>query len=360
MLKIQQYLLSGKTLLDLETEFSITHKRHGKYPNLVLLKYNQIESPMHEKIVQECRGIILDENDNWRIISRAFDKFFNYQESLATEIDWCTAKVQEKLDGSMMVVYSYNGEWLVQSSGSPDASGTVGNQNFTFADLFWQTAKECNLNLPNPNNYWNLCFTFELMTPQNRVVIPHTTNKIVLIGCRDLFDQEEFDSQYIVEYYKLNIPAVQSFPLNSIENIVASFDHINPLSQEGYVVIDSNFNRIKVKHPGYVAIHHAKDGVSDKSLLEIIRNGEIAEVVSYFPNLKETFDNLKEKYDKLVRKIEWNWNVYETLSSKKEFALKIKHFPYSGILFALYDGKIKTVQQGLKEMKIENLMELIK
>jgi hypothetical protein len=54
---------------------------------------------MHEPIVRESRGVILDEADDWRVVARAFDKFFNYGESGADEIDWGTARVQEKVDG---------------------------------------------------------------------------------------------------------------------------------------------------------------------------------------------------------------------------------------------------------------------
>ncbi len=65
MLKIQEYLRSGKTLAELKEEFGIKHNRHGEHPNLVGLKYSQIDSPMGEQIVQECRGLILDEEDNY-------------------------------------------------------------------------------------------------------------------------------------------------------------------------------------------------------------------------------------------------------------------------------------------------------
>lgn len=310
---------------------------------------------MHEKIVQECRGIILDENDNWRVVSRAFDKFFNYQESLAAEIDWSTAKVQEKLDGSMMVVYPYKDEWLVQSSGSPDASGNVGSESYTFAELFWQTAKECGLDLP-PTQH-GLCFTFELMTPHNRVVVPYTKSKITLIGVRDVVTQREIS---VDQFYHIGTGFVKSFSLNSIENIIASFDYINPLSQEGYVVVDTNFNRIKVKHPGYVAIHHLKDQASDKNFVEIIRTGETSELVSYFPDFNNQMENLKFKYEILVSKIQEVWEVTRCVASQKDFALLVKNLPYSGILFCLRNGKITSVKQGLKEMRIENLMELMK
>lgn len=360
MLAIQQYLQSGKTLADLESEYAISAKRHGRFPNLVLLKYSQIESPMGKRIVQECRGIILDENDNWRVVSRAFDKFFNSGEGHAAQIDWSTAKVQEKLDGSLIVVYPYRGEWLVQTSGSPDASGTVGSESFTFADLFWQTAKECGLKLPDPS--MNFCFAFELMTPHNRIVVPHTTSRIVLIGVRDLDSQKEHSVEYFVgnrPFLSLGVPCVRSFPLQSIEDIVKSFENLNPLLQEGYVTVDANFNRRKDKHPGYVAIHHAKDGLSDKSLVEIIRSGETSEVVSYFPEIAEQMEQLRDKYEQLVVRIEKDWNENRSIPTQKEFAIAVKCRSYSGVLFCLRNGKISSVKEGLKEMRIENLMELL-
>ena len=67
--------------------------------NLYIVKYNQIKSDFSIKAVQEARGIILEKGTN-KIIARAFDKFFNYSEGHAELIDFSTAKVQEKVDGS--------------------------------------------------------------------------------------------------------------------------------------------------------------------------------------------------------------------------------------------------------------------
>ena len=60
----QDFLRSGGTLKDLEARFAIKANRSSVHPSLVLLKYNQIDSPMGERLVQECRGLILDEADN--------------------------------------------------------------------------------------------------------------------------------------------------------------------------------------------------------------------------------------------------------------------------------------------------------
>jgi hypothetical protein len=49
--------------------------------------------------MQDCRGIIL-EKGTWNVMSLAFRKFFNAEEGNAHKIDWKTAKILEKLDGS--------------------------------------------------------------------------------------------------------------------------------------------------------------------------------------------------------------------------------------------------------------------
>jgi hypothetical protein len=54
-------------------------------------------SPFHKKEVRECRGLILDANNDWRPVAHPYGKFFNYRESLAERIDWNTAKVQINL-----------------------------------------------------------------------------------------------------------------------------------------------------------------------------------------------------------------------------------------------------------------------
>lgn len=103
MLNLQNFLSTNNGDLDLlEKLYSIKAKRHPKYPNLICFKYNQIESPFAEPLVQECRGIILDENDNWKVISHSFNKFFNHGEGNAIEINWAQAEVQEKLDGCFL------------------------------------------------------------------------------------------------------------------------------------------------------------------------------------------------------------------------------------------------------------------
>ncbi len=85
---LRQFSSSLVALSELKDKYAIQSNQHKDYPNLVQLKYNQLESPMSEKIVQECRGLILDSSLDWEVIAYPMDKFFNYNEHKANFIDW--------------------------------------------------------------------------------------------------------------------------------------------------------------------------------------------------------------------------------------------------------------------------------
>lgn len=68
----------------LNTKYRISAKRHSKYASLVQLRYSQYESPFHEPIVQECRGLLLDESRNWEVVAFPYTKFFNFGYALIT------------------------------------------------------------------------------------------------------------------------------------------------------------------------------------------------------------------------------------------------------------------------------------
>lgn len=328
-MELQNFLQNDGTPEDLKTKYGVNAKRHGKYPNLVLFKYDQIDSPSGNSLVNECRGVILDEKSNWEVVSRGFNRFYNFGDGAAAKIDWSTARVQEKIDGSLMMMYHYDGAWHVASSGTPDASGNVnGDCGKTFAELFWETFNGMGYTLPVFGE--DVTYIFELTTPYNRVVIPHTENKLTLLGGRNRITQQELNAEFF-KHFKV----VREFPLNSIEGILDSFKVINGLRQEGYVVVDAKFNRIKVKHPQYVAMHHIKDGMSTKRLVEIIRSNENTEFLTYFPEYTKEFNELLVKFNSMINEIETMFEANKHLTSQKDFAMQVKDRRASGVYFQM-------------------------
>src|SRR3990167_5689352 len=337
-----QKFLEKNSVLDLENQLSIVTKRHNKYKNLVLFKYDQINSPKCDEIVRECRGIILDENNNWDIICYPYERFLNYLEPGSAEIDWRSAKIYEKLDGSLCTLYWYDNKWNVATSGTPDASGEVNGFGMTFEKLFWDVWEQLGYRLPEGGRSKQRCYMFELCTPYDRIIVQHKKNRLVLHGARDLDSYFEYDPGLWAEDYNWEI--VKKYPLGSVKDILDSLHSMPPTEQEGYVVVDGNFNRIKVKSPKYVALHRMIDGMSSKRMLEIIRTNESSEFLSYFPEWTELYNEIKDKYFALLIEVNQCFNQFKSIENQKDFALAIKDFAFRGALFMIRNGKVKSFE----------------
>ena len=362
---VQEYIHEyGLTRLQEELKIKVT--RHGSYPNLVGLKYNQIESPMGDPVVQHCRGLILDEADNWRVVCWGLNKFSNIGEVHADNIDWRTAKVYEKLDGSCLLCYSYKDEWNVATTGSPDASGDVHGSEQTFEDLFWKTWLE--LGYMPPGNR-DQTYVFELMTPENRIVVPHQRRDIVLLAIRDNLTGIEIPPEDIqhcgVTWGWNKLPRVpfwrtaRSFSLTKLDDVLYAARQLNPMEQEGFVVVDRSFNRIKIKSPQYVAIHHLKDKLTEKGILDIIKSNEGSEFLTYFPEMKNLYQGVLERFNDKLQEAEEFYNTVEGITNRKDFALAIKNKRYASALFLMRDARIKSIAEWFRTYDTKKLLELI-
>lgn len=359
MLKIQEYIAKHgieKAIIDFKLKTKV-------YENKILLKYDQLVSPtlMALPEMQDCRGLILDRND-FSVMSMAFRKFFNSEEGNAHKIDWSTAYILEKLDGSMMQVYwdKYQAKWFAATSGTGEGEGEVNNKmGTTFNELFWKTVTEkYNFNPSQLNK--DFCFVFELTTPYNIVVKPHGESSVALLTARNVKTLEEVSREELLNIGSvLNVPVVKSYDLNqgNIGALLRTFENM-VWHDEGYVVCDAKFNRVKVKNPAYVAVHHLKGKSAEHNILTIVKSNEIEEFASTFPDRKDELYKLKENYDKLINKLNLVWVELETRkpknimpAEKKKFAQAVfevcgKHDikTFTGLYFGLADGKVASVE----------------
>ena len=348
------------------------------YPHKVLLKYDQIESDMSLSEVQDCRGLIL-EKGTWKVMSLAFRKFFNSAESQASKIDWDSAYIFEKCDGSLIQLYWdwVTEKWCAGTTGMAEGEGEVNDKpNTSFSELFWDVvSRYTDFNVDNLEKGYT--YSFELMTPYNIVVKPHGVSSVALLGVRELVSLNEVSYANFKDNIdlKIGLPVVKAFYMN-IKNagqLIKTFEGM-PFSEEGYVVCDKNFNRIKLKNPAYVAAHHLKSKTGLHHIMTIIKTNEIEEYSATFPERKEEIDMLKENYDKLVLKLEDVWlelishkpkNI--TKGEQKKFAMKVfeinsKHFSntrHTGLFFGLKDGKIDTVKDYVFNMSDKDLYNIL-
>lgn len=350
------------------------------YENKILLKYSQIDSPMGEIETQECRGLIL-ERDTWKVICLTFFKFFNAEEGHAAKIDWNTAHILQKVDGTLIQLYWdwHKNEWCAATSGMAEAEGEVNNKmGTTFAQLFWDTVEKVTGNAEQFKSVLNkdVCYAFELTTPYNIIVTPHTTSSITLLMIRNLDTFEELDYSTVKgigEQY-LYVPVVKRFNLNinNVDALKRTFEGM-PFSEEGYVVVDGNFNRIKVKNPAYVAVHHLKSKTSNYNIMNVIKSNEIEEFSVTFPEKKEEILRLYNNYNALVAKLEEIWEELKlrlpkniTPQENKKYAEAVfeicdKHGlkQFSGLYFSLKDKKVESVKSFMLEYDNRKLYKML-
>ena len=313
--------------------------------NYAILKYSQIDSDFNEEICRECRGLIVDLH-TYEPVALSFYKFFNYGEPLADKIYWKQCRVQEKVDGSKMLVWynTYENRWQISTSSQLDAyKANVSDFGITFGQLFDKALT--NLNLTD-EQFYNLldkafCYTFELVSPESRVVIPYKKAKIYFIGVRYKYDFKEYNPDSFTSLCSV-IPRPKEFALPNLKSCITATEHMG-YDEEGFVVVDNNWSRIKIKSPAYVGAHYLKNnGVNSKSrILEIIERNEQDEFLTYFPEYKEYFNEINNAYTHYINNLT---NIIKDVNkviennpgwSKKDFAIYIKNnYPeYSSFIF---------------------------
>lgn len=351
MVKLQEYLLNGGSLDELTERFLVKHRRHTDYDNLVLFTYGigcKFDQPFH----RECRGIILDQANNWECVSRPYDKFWNIGEPLAAEIDWNTAVVQEKLDGSMIQVYKYNKRFHVGTTGTPDANVPVGDFAYTFENLFYETLQVNDLELPDIPE--GITLLFELCTEYNKIVVPHQGLQTYFIIARDTRT-----GNYIDYEVSSNFKRPRTYSLRNLSEILESLSHFKGIDQEGYVIVDGNYNRVKIKHPEYVTLHHAATGTTFTSLVELALKGEVSEAIAYFPHLTEKLNALQLSIEQQCLGIDAHYKLIKDLPSRKDFAMEAIKTDYSSVLFKMKDRNISAREVLLAE-RIPNIIDILK
>lgn len=329
MLNVQKYLFE-KSIKDLQDEFAIQVVRHPVDP-LLILNYHQIDSPKYHPIVRECRGLILEEK-TFLLAGRSFNRFFNYGEGDDHKVfNWNNFAAYEKRDGSCLIVFWYGGSWRINTRGSFGDGVLIENPKTTWRELVLPL-------LSHLQSFDKNCsYVFELTSPHNTVVRQHVTTEISLLT---VFNYEwELPQIYvdkIAKKFSLNRPKKYSFSsLEEIQSALADLETSDP-TFEGFVLLDDQFNRLKMKSKSYLAYHRLKGNGSlflPKNLIPLLLRGEASEVNAIFPESAEIVDECSLRLGKALANLKKLQAVVKSVDDQKSFALAIKDEPLKAILF---------------------------
>jgi len=318
-----------KPLQILQNDYKV---RVSEKNGLILLKYHQFNTPKCH-LTNQCRGVVLDAT-TFDIVCRGFYRFFNAGEPQAHAIDWQTAVITEKVDGSLIRFYYHDNKWCIATSGCIDACDSslptqVLNECTNFGDLVVSHLLEGESSLAFLDKFnKNYTYLFELVSVYNRVVVPYDkTNMYYLCRMNNLTGTE--DSECVLGF---NTP--QSHDFSNLNDCVEASQKLG-YDEEGYVVRDKNFNRIKIKSPEYVLAHHVRGegGLTIKKILALFESGEDVEFLSYFPEYLPNFEKVKKAIQAYVSLCVQALEYVTEYGIKREDISRIIEKPYSGFVF---------------------------
>lgn len=331
------------------------------------IKYRMLESDFSLPEVLQARGLVVRENNGeWIVISYAMDKFFNATEQYAEtkNINWSTARVQAKIDGSLIKIAfdPIENEWLCSSNGAARATEASTAFGKSFYEVF------CEILGSRENVFKDFClcldknytYFFELISKYNKICVSYDEDAIYYLGRRNMLTFKE--DNYIPNFKNFNIKHPHEYQLSSYEDCKHAIEELGE-NQEGFVVCDDNFRRIKMKTPWYIAMHRLRGNgvVTPIHILSLWQSEAIDDFLAAFPEYNQMVNEIAQKLKNLIEKTDIAYEIVRHNNKRKDFAINATKYikPIQSYLFARLDNKVDCAQTYFKQMKAKNLADLI-
>jgi hypothetical protein len=371
MLEVQKFLIDNAHLNSPETQnanFELLRETYGIKCNfhpvhpMVILNYDQIESPKMEKIVCECRGLVLDTLD-YSIIAACMERFFNIGEAeeITKHFVWDRRVISRvKEDGSIITLFwcKYTNDWMVKTRGSW-ADMPIGDNLPRWDELVFSILQK---NLGEINTVANTyskenSYVFELCSLFNQVVRLYETPQLFLLTViKNETSIEGVDGIVTFVSEVCGCPRPAKINLSNEQEVRAYIQKLEEedATNEGIVVRDRNGLRMKVKSATYLAFSRLGNNgniSSDKNLIPLILANEQDEAIAIFPYIEPRIKELKSILIGLHEEMTYYHILSRGLESQKDFALTIKDCKLSSLLFKnrKNGGTMKDLDQLFRE-----------
>lgn len=336
----------GFTIDELKMEVTNGYISVQKHPvhNLYIYNYThktQFDSHWNN-VTLNCRGLILD--DNYNIVARSFSKFFNYEEIDAKKIPLVSSDyvyVQEKVDGSLGILFHYNNEWILATRGS-----FISDQAIRGMKIIKNNYKLATFDT-------SLIYLVEIIYPENKIVVDYGNEEriVFLTVFTKEYELHWTTAENIFKAFGIKdiVKCEQIFNVNS--ELYNKLKNRNELNKEGFVLrfFPSEF-RVKIKFEEYARLHKIISGLSNKVIWEYLKDGKSTDdIIQNVPDefygwVNEKVDEFNESFNKIKDECNqiYNYILSQNFESKKEIAEYVNSNvkrELRGLVFNLVSGK---------------------
>lgn len=362
-LKIQQLLRKGRGYLGIAHEYDLYARNHTRHSNLV--QFSHAGYNLSEVLVQQCRGLILDSTNDWKVVARPLDHIFEWSAPEAPMIDWAVPSkndVVDKVDGVMVFMYHYNGGWQVGSLYSPSADNFPNKEFLTVHDLFWQAFFDAKYVVP-PSSFESCTFIWELRGPKIAPVVVARTNQsqnqLNLLAVRHNASGEELDP---MKFCDQGIrPYVGCFIDESgftcTKDVLQAVVDCDLQYGEGYIIRDHLFRRVAVTHPEYETARAFRAKLSAEWLLDNIRARKpSSDVFKYAKDWIPLHHMLAQSYGDLLARLFRIWSAENKNPCDTNFAQSVRQYPFGRLLQQRRNKELDTFGDGLRQVPLPELL----
>lgn len=264
------------------------------------------------------------------VLSCGFKKFFNSGEKpdcyLEPEnyTDWY---IQEKMDGSLLIADYVNGQFSMRTRGTVSYKEQQNSSDF---ELLPEKFPKLLEQFPN---FSNLSLLFEIVTPNNVIVIRPKEVEFYLLGAINKDTLEMVSITDLIEIWKAIgcPPTPKQYVFDRFRDLSEIIQHIkNWKGKEGIVLnYNKGQNKIKIKSDWYCFIHRIKSQLnSESNLIEYYVQAGMPEYDNFFKKVETEFDfEIAEQLKDLIIKIcDAGEKTKKDIQHMKEFVHSIRGF----------------------------------
>lgn len=330
----------------------VTRKQHPTLP-LSILTYTSVCQYGHiwTPVTMQCRGLIAEDTTG-RIVALPFPKIF--VTGMHGNHDFAPAlpagesfEIFEKVDGSLIILYWYAGQWHAASKGS-----------FISEQAQWAQAwiDKRGADGLDPQ----VTYLAEAIYPGNRIVVDYRGRQdLVYLGgyLRDTGGELDFHDGAedwtrvglggVARYWGLG-DDISELENDAIHNIGGLGVAVGGIEEEGHVIRFTSGQRAKIKLSAYLTLHKLYTGTNERTVWEALAAGQ--DLGSLFDRVPDEFrdwveqiaEELRAQQDRLVdAAVEEYERIVDSLPpgfDRKPFAIAAQKAEHKSAMFLLLDG----------------------
>ena len=234
--------------------------------------------------------------------------FFNKYSENTTGI-----QAEEFVEGTMINVFfdtsiSGTGSWEISTRNTVGATSSFfkSTSSKTFRQMFMEAASECKLDIGKLEK--ELCYSFVIQHPENRIVVPFSKPQLYLVGVyhiNNVFNDITVTAYDAQEYRKFfseigtTIKFPQIYDFKKYSELIEKYGSMNTsYNVVGVVIHNKNTGeRTKIRNPVYEQVRNLR-GNQPKLQYQYLclrKEGKVRDFLQFYPENKSEFSTFRDQ-----------------------------------------------------------------